>query len=179
LTLAQDERLASVVISCREKDFVEFSLPFDTLTLQPLSPPRVRDFLHRYHEAQYGPGATEAAEALFWQIAGGAEVRDAWEAWRRIGAEDLFWTADEIPREQPDVYSTTNYNKDRAWRRSRLIRAACCASLPTPIAYIMAQLPDHGQPCSAIPGFAILYDRREGRKPHDPHLQSVNHGFWR
>jgi len=172
LTLAQDERLASVVISCREKDFAEFSLPFDTLTLLPLSPPRVRDFLHRYHEAQYGPGATEAAEALFWQIAGGAEVRDAWEAWRRIGAEDLFWTADEIPREQPDVYSNTNWQQDRAWHCSRFDPRSLLRLAANPyLLYIMAQLPDPpDNRAKLFQGFLdILYDR-ERKDRHDPHL---------
>lgn len=172
LTLAQDERLASVVISCREKDFAEFSLPFDTLTLLPLSPPRVRDFLRRYHEAQYGPGATEAAEALFWQIAGGAEVRDAWEAWRRVGAEDLFWTADEIPREQPDVYSNTGWQQKQVWRRSRFDPRSLLRLAANPyLLYIMAQLPDPpDNRAKLFRGFLdILYDR-ERKDRHDPHL---------
>lgn len=175
LTLAQDERLASVVISCREKDFAEFSLPFDTLTLQPLSPPRVRDFLHRYHEAQYGPGATEAAEVLFWQIAGGAEVRNAWEAWRRVGAEDLFWTADDIPTKQPDVCSQTNGLQHRAWRRSRFDPRSLLRLAANPyLLYIMAQLPDPpDNRAKLFQGFLdILYDReRKAREDrHDPHL---------
>lgn len=175
LTLAQDERLASVVISCREKDFAEFSLPFDTLTLQPLSPPRVRDFLHRYHEAQYGPGATEAAEVLFWQIAGGAEVRNAWEAWRRVGAEDLFWTADDIPTKQPDVCSQTNWQQDRAWRRSRFDPRSLLRLAANPyLLYIMAQLPDSpDNRAKLFQGFLdILYGReRKAREDrHDPHL---------
>lgn len=174
LTLAQDERLASVVVSCREKDFAEFSLPFDTLTLQPLSPPRVRDFLHRYHEAQYGPGAIEAAEALFWKIAGGAEVRDAWEAWRRVGAEALFWTADEIPCEQPDVYSKTDWQQ-QVWRRSRFDPRSLLRLAANPyLLYIMAQLPDPpDNRAKLFQGFLdILYSReRKAREDrHDPYL---------
>ena len=175
LRLAQDERLASVVVTCREKDFAEFTLPFDTLTLQPLSPPRVRDFLRRYHEAQYGSGAIEAAEALFWQIAGGAEVRDAWEAWRRMGAEDLFWTADEIPRKQPNVYSTTYGQHYWAWHRSRFDPRSLLRLAANPyLLYIMAQLPDPpDNRAKLFQGFlGILYDReREARENrHDPHL---------
>lgn len=90
LTLAQDDRLASVVISCREKDFAEFTLPFDPLTLQPLSPPRVHDFLRRYYVMQRGPVGIEAADARFWLIAGGEHVCDAWKAWREAGAEAVF-----------------------------------------------------------------------------------------
>jgi hypothetical protein len=66
--LAEDERFASVVVSCREKDFAaDFSLPFDTLTLQPLTPTQIRSFLHRAFSRQYGAddGPTKA-EAHFW-----------------------------------------------------------------------------------------------------------------
>lgn len=121
-SLVQDERFASVLVSCREKDFAEFSLPFDTLTLQPLTPPKVRDFLHRALALQRSAPADDEAEARFWHIAGGAAVRDAWEAWHAAGAEALFWTADAIPRDKPNVYSRTSRQQDEA----------CCGWPPTP-----------------------------------------------
>ncbi len=118
-SLAADERFASVVVSCREKDFADFSLPFDTLTLQPLTPPRVRDFLHRFFALTRGQAAENEAEARFWLIAGGDAVRDAWNAWNAAGAEVLFWTADDIPRKDPDVDSRSNWQQGEAWHKAR------------------------------------------------------------
>lgn len=118
-SLAQDERFASVVVSCREKDFADFPLPFDTLALQPLTPPRVRDFLHRVFALQRGNAADDEAETRFWRIAGGEAVRDAWEAWRAAGAETLFWTADDIPGKKPDVKSRTSRKQNDAWHDAR------------------------------------------------------------
>ncbi|WP_350131133.1 SEFIR domain-containing protein [Nitrosomonas sp.] len=47
-TLARDERFASVIVSCREKDFTgDCRLPFDTLLLQPLKPSQIMAFLQR------------------------------------------------------------------------------------------------------------------------------------
>lgn len=181
LDLARDERLASVVVSCREKDFAEFSLPFDTLMLQPLSPPRVRDFLHRYAKLQRPDdeaGRAEAAgiaEARFWHIAGGAEVRDAWEAWHRAGAGELFWTADDIPRRDPDVYADTSWKQDDAWRRARFNTRSLLRLAANPyLLYIMAQLPDlPDNRAQLFQGFLdVLYEReRKARDDrHDPHV---------
>ncbi len=173
LTLAQDERLASVVISCREKDFAEFTLPFDTLTLQPLSPPRVHDFLRRYYVMQRGPVGIEAADARFWLIAGGEDVRDAWEAWREAGAEAVFWTAEEIPREQPNVLTRTSWQQNQAWQRARFDTRSLLRLAANPyLLYIMAQLPVlPTNRAQLFQGFLdILYDReREAHEDrHDP-----------
>ena len=44
--MAEDERYAAVLVSCRERDFeADYDLPFDTLTLKPLSPPQIHRFL--------------------------------------------------------------------------------------------------------------------------------------
>lgn len=180
LNLARDERLASVVVTCREKDFAEFSLPFDTLTLQPLSPPRVRDFLHRYAKVQRPDdeaGRAEAAgiaDARFWHIAGGADVRDAWEAWHRAGAGELFWTADDIQRD-PDVYVMTSWKQDDARRRARFNTRSLLRLAANPyLLYIMAQLPDlPDNRAQLFQGFLdVLYEReRKARDDrHDPHV---------
>lgn len=162
LALAQDERLVSVVVSCREKDFAEFSLPFDTLTLQPLNPPRVQDFLHRHFEALLGKRADDEADARFWQIAGGDEVRDAWEAWRAAGAGDLFWTADAIPHEDIDIQSRTTWRQIQAWRRARSDPRSLLRLAANPyLLYIMAVLPDlPANRAQLFRGFLdVLYER--------------------
>ena len=118
--LAQDERFASVVVTCREKDYMEFSLPFDTLTLQPLKPTQILEFLRRALSLLLERNATTEAEERFWTLAGGAQVRDAWEAWRRAGADlELFWMAEEVPQENPNVYSSTSVEQDEIWRVAR------------------------------------------------------------
>lgn len=181
LALAHDQRLASVVVSCREKDFAEFSLPFDTLTLQPLSPPRVRDFLRRYHEVQMGKGTIDAADARFWQIAGGDAVRDAWEAWGAAGAEDLFWTADEIPRENLDVHSRTTWQQYQAWHRARFDPRSLLRLAANPyLLYIMAVLPDlPANRAQLFQGFLETLYEREHKARADRHDRRVpNHGQW-
>ncbi len=97
MSLAADERLASVIVSCREKDFTEFDLPFDTLTLQLLSPLQVREFLQRFFALKCETGGDEVADALFWRMAGGEEIRAAWEAWCKEAQESSFWTDTTFP----------------------------------------------------------------------------------
>ncbi|MCB1909753.1 MAG: SUMF1/EgtB/PvdO family nonheme iron enzyme [Rhodocyclaceae bacterium] len=159
---AADERIAAVIVSCREKDFGELSLPFDTLGLQPLSPPQVRDFLHRLHDAMDKPQAE--AEGLFWRIAGGEAVASAWRKWEAAGAGALFWTVDEIPRQSPDVHSTTTGEEDHAWRTVRfdprnLLRIAGNPYLLQIIA-ALPQLP-HNR-AQLFRGFLSVLYRREG-----------------
>ena len=84
--LAQDERFASVIVSCREKDFkADFHLPFDTLVLQPLKPKQILAFLKRALSLHHGTDASKEAEDRFWQLAGGAGLRQVWEVWQQAG----------------------------------------------------------------------------------------------
>jgi len=175
LTLAQDERLASVIVSCREKDFAEFSLPFDTLTLQPLSPPRVRDFLRRFFEVQDRPGGIEAAEARFWLIAGGEDVRDAWETWRKAGAEEGFWTGEGMERLMQDIFTRPIWKQYQTWLLSRSDPRSLLRLAANPLLlYMMAAVPDlPDNRAKLFQGFLdLLYNReREARElRHDPHL---------
>ncbi len=136
--MAEDERFAAVVASCRERDYsADYALPFDTLTLQPLAPPQVRRFLHRAMALQHDSKeeAEAAAEARFWQIAGGDAVREVWHAWERAGAGfELFWSADDIPRERAERPCErrpgTRISSGAACASTR---AACSASPRTPI----------------------------------------------
>lgn len=157
--LARDERFASVVVSCREKDFGEFALPFDTLTLQPLTPPQVREFLHRVLALHREVDAEGEAEARFWQIAGGDAVRDAWQAWNEAGAADRFWAAEAVP---DDVRSTTTIVQDVAWRDARFNPRSLLRLAANPyLLQIMAVLPElPANRARLFQGFLkVLYER--------------------
>src|SRR5262249_39670167 len=97
------------VVSCRELDYT-VDLGFDRINITPLDPPRIREFAGRYLGEEKG-------EALFWRLAGGGDMQVVWEAWQRAGASfELFWTAPDIPRENPNVYGVTSAEHDRIWR---------------------------------------------------------------
>ncbi|NDD65736.1 MAG: hypothetical protein EBZ36_17440, partial [Acidobacteria bacterium] len=97
------------IVSCRKLDYT-VDLAFDRLTIAPLDPPRIREFVGKYLGEEKG-------ETLFWRLAGGEEVRQVYEKWRQAGATfDLFWTASDIPRENPNVYGITSGLEDDIWR---------------------------------------------------------------
>ena len=134
-TSAENPQWAGVLLSCRERDFVGLlKLPFDTLTLQPLTPMQVMDFLQRW-EAPLDPveGAAARANTRFWQIAAGnaqaTQAEALWRKWHEIAGLDaeasftLFWTADDIPRDNPDVDSKTSGAQDQLWRTLRSQRS--------------------------------------------------------
>lgn len=118
--LAGDERIAAVIASCREKDFAELALPFDTLSLQPLNPPQIRDFLHRVLGVHHGRDASAEAERLFWRIAGGADAESAYRKWAAAGAEALFWCADELPFRDPSFYLRASAGEYAVWPPLRI-----------------------------------------------------------
>jgi formylglycine-generating enzyme required for sulfatase activity len=97
------------VVSCRELDYT-IDLGFDRINITQLDPIRIREFAGRYLGAEKG-------EALFWQLAGGDNVHKIWEVWQGAGAAfELFWTAQDIPKEDPHVYGITSREQDRVWR---------------------------------------------------------------
>lgn len=121
-TLARDDRFVSVIVSCREKDFTgDCRLPFDTLLLQPLKPSQIMTFLRRTYAVQNdGKDAGAQAEERFWQLAGGPEIREVWEVWRQAGADlDFFWSAEEVPEENPVVHEHTSWRQNDLWRAAR------------------------------------------------------------
>lgn len=176
--LVEDERFAGVVVSCREKDFGEFALPFDTLTLQPLTPPQVREFLHRVLALHREIDAEREAEARFWRIAGGDAVRDTWHAWRHAGVADQFWTAEDIPQHKLDVNSTTPPWQDEAWRNARfnprsLLRLAANPYL-LQIMAVVPQIPENH--ARLFQGFLeVLYQRERVARAarHDNRVPSL------
>ena len=120
--LAQDTRFASVVVSCREKDFVGDShLPFDTLILQPLRPSQVMAFLVRaYTLLQDGSDGVQQAENRFWQLAGGDAIRQVWTRWRNASEDlDLFWNAGTIPENNPNIREHLSWEDEILWWKVR------------------------------------------------------------
>ncbi len=115
--LAQDERFVSLVVSCREKDYQnDFKLPFDTLTLQPLTPTQIREFLHRAYSLEDDDQGQASGEARFWQIAGGEAVRKAWLDWEgKGGSFEQFWSVKDLKKGLPKLrYYFSTYDDVRA-----------------------------------------------------------------
>ena len=98
------------IVSCRVLDYDQVDLGFDRINITPLDPLRIREFVTRYL-------GDEKGEALFWRLAGGDEVKATWAAWQKAGASfELFWTATEIPKENPNVHGVTTWQQDDVWR---------------------------------------------------------------
>lgn len=127
-TLLQTHPELRVLISCRHLDYREdLPLELDTLTIHPLDPERILAFLVAHLTQDVGPETAEPGERerlgreraddLFWKLAGGAALKDVFEAWQRGGADlGLFFSADDVPRESPDVFSQTSDAQDDLWR---------------------------------------------------------------
>ena len=103
----------TLAVTCRELDYtagLDLNLP-GRVTIQPLDPPRIRRFVNAYIDE---PGR---GDELFWQLAGGAEVEKVWEKWEQAGASlELFFTAPDVPKENPNVYNSTSGQDDTTWR---------------------------------------------------------------
>lgn len=88
----------SVLLTCRLRDYREpLKQEIDTLTIKPLEPPRIYEFLCNYFSNDEGDHKT--AEELFWQLAGEG-IRSTWEEWEKKGREnywEAFWTLPKIP----------------------------------------------------------------------------------
>ena len=74
-----------LLLSCRERDYDgPLMQELDRLHIEPLDPPRIHDFLTKYFKViQQGKlKGKETASQLFWQLAGGEPMKQAWERWR-------------------------------------------------------------------------------------------------
>ena len=142
--LAEDERFAAVVLSCCQRDYAsDYPLPFDTLTLQPLTPLQVHRFLHRAFSLDKGAAQGAAlAYQRFWQIAGGDALHQVWATWCYAHASfEQFWTADDIPRD-PDIVSATTGEQRRLWRSARHDPRGLMLLAGNPyLLFVMAALP--------------------------------------
>ena len=180
---ANDERYRGVVVSCRERDFQDdFRLPFDTLTLLPLSPVRIQAFLQRYNDAKHGHDrGAELAAQQFWQLAGGPDMQSVWRTWEHAGASfEQFWSAPEIPRSAPNVYNATSHREDELWRQIRfdargLLRLAANPYLLT----ILAQLEEPPANRAVLfDGFLQMLYARERKACDDSHRPAPDWPRW-
>lgn len=98
-----------LLLTCRQRDYVDaLEQDLDRLTIEPLDPPRIWQFLqnyfHYFAEQQPQNFAAKLAERLFWQLAGGEEVQTCWQDWQQQGKADqwqAFWQLREIPGNWP------------------------------------------------------------------------------
>jgi hypothetical protein len=115
--LLKNPRDVPIIVSCRDLDYRgPLDLALDTITIRPLDPPRILDFLVTYFKGicESDEEGIAKGEDLFWRIAGCEEVRKTWQAWEAAGATfDLFWSAADIPRENPDVVGATTARDDQ------------------------------------------------------------------
>ncbi len=102
------------VVTCRELDYrdeLDLSIP-EQVRIAPLDPVRIHQFCLNY--------LPNDGERLFWELAGGAAVQAVWEKWQGAGASlELFWTAEDVPRENPNVYHSTSRADNEAWKMAR------------------------------------------------------------
>ncbi|MCC6861618.1 MAG: SUMF1/EgtB/PvdO family nonheme iron enzyme [Bryobacterales bacterium] len=106
----------AIIVSCRQEDYTrELDLELDTLTLEPLSPQRIRAAVRQW-VSQIGE-PLEKADRFVWQLAGDEELAGVMAKWEAAGAgEDAFWILSD-PREHEQVYRTTTGRDDELWRR--------------------------------------------------------------
>ena len=164
--MAEYERFAAVVLTCRQRDYgSDYPLPFDTLTLQPLTPLQAYRFLQRAYSFDNGAERGAAlAEQRFWQIAGGEPLRLVWTIWQQAGASfEQFWTANEIPRGSPNVSAKTSRDHDRLWRSVRHGQRSLMRLAGNPyLLFMMAALPTLPSNRAAIfDGFLQVLHGRE------------------
>ncbi len=100
------------VVTCREADY-PISLHLNKVLIRPLDPLRIRDFARRALRLK----SEDAGETFFWKLAGGDAIQAVWKKWERTGADFLlFWTAPDVPRENPNIYGVTSGTDDSVWR---------------------------------------------------------------
>ncbi|HMX12084.1 MAG TPA: hypothetical protein PKE61_14345, partial [Burkholderiaceae bacterium] len=166
-TLAQDDRLAALLLSCRQRDFeseLQRRLPFDTLRLQPLRPWQVRDFLCRSLQLVYGEDeGARRAEDKFWQIAGGERVKSLWQRWEKAGGDaERFWSKVGTPEELLEMDQSVGWYEPDRFRLLKdarsLIRLAENPFLLTVMMQLPAIPPNRAQ---LFAGFLKLLHQRE------------------
>ncbi len=111
-------RATPFIVSCRRDDYAgDLDLGLDTLSLEPLSPQRVRQVLHHWLPEDAEGVAPGSAERLFWQLAGDERLAGVLAKWLAAGAtEDAFWSVSD-PRDDEKAYAGTDNADDEIWRR--------------------------------------------------------------
>lgn len=166
--LAQDERLAALVLSCRLRDFeagLQSGLPFDTMRLLPLQPWQVRDFLRQTLVLTHGEAdGARRAEDKFWQIAGGEALRATWQVWAQAGMSfERFWTAEIVPKENPNVSGAMTWDQEQLWHTARHDQRSLMRLAENPfLLFVMMQLPViPPNRAQLFGGFLTVLHRRE------------------
>ncbi len=110
------DRATAIVVSCRREDYAgDLDLGLDTLTLEPLSPQRIRVAVRLW--VALGGETVETADRFFWQLAGDVLLAGLLEKWKSAGAEeDAFWTISD-PKEHKAVFEKTSGPDDELWRK--------------------------------------------------------------
>jgi formylglycine-generating enzyme required for sulfatase activity len=102
-------------VTCRELDYtgaLDLGIT-ERVIIKPLDPLRIRRFVNAYIEEPPGKG-----DELFWQLAGGEQVGEVWQVWEKAGASfELFWSAEDIPQENPNIYVGSSGQDDQIWRK--------------------------------------------------------------
>ena len=113
--LTRDAAFPLVVVSCRIRDFEarDTRLELDTLTIEPLTPIKVRSFIRRYLSASGRDDGEAKAEELFWYLAGGERLGWLHQSWLRLGLSEAdFWSKPDTPEISP-----SGLNRWLPWRR--------------------------------------------------------------
>ena len=80
-----------VIVSCRREDYTgDLDLGLSTLTLEPLTPPRIRAAVRQWVGEE--PGVS--AERFFWDLAGDQRLAGVLDKWLAAGGEEgVFWSS--------------------------------------------------------------------------------------
>ena len=129
--LLEDNSDLSAVVTCRELDYTDaLKLGLDTLTIRPLDPPRILEFVKAHLTAAIDPGSTKfeerveqsitQGEVLFWKLAGGEPVRDIWLACEAAGVEFReIWSNDDISKILGEEWDRhINWRQKYLWTQS-------------------------------------------------------------
>lgn len=105
-----------LLLTCRKRDYVgKLEQDMHRLTIEPLDPPRVYQFLRNYFHyfEQQQPGSFEPgiADKLFWRLAGGTSIQQCWGNWQQHGKSSYwldFWELKSIPENWPQELQRWN-----------------------------------------------------------------------
>ena len=100
-----------LIISCRERDYSSYLVQdIDRLKIEPLDPPRIYIFLQNYFRSLHhgSSQSNEIADNLFWQLAGGKSIKDAWNEWEELKPnwitrfKSVFWIQETYSYSLPE-----------------------------------------------------------------------------
>jgi hypothetical protein len=104
----------AIFTTCRREDYTgDLDIGLDTLTLEPLTPQRIRAALRHWIAERNEPLAL--ADRLFWQLAGDERLSQVLATWLNAGSnEDSFWSA-SAPIDDKLAFAKTSPLDDQLW----------------------------------------------------------------